>query len=91
MSTYIKVVIIVLLLAYKGYVKYNRLVHFKQQDFTFSQVHSQNVSQAHFTWGLFSELRDRSHSMSLHDCVQVSFLYEDVVILETHPDALILM
>lgn len=44
-NTYIKVFIIVLFLAYKGYVKYNRLVHFKQQDFAFSQVHSQDVSQ----------------------------------------------
>lgn len=38
-----KVFITVLLLAYKGHVKYNRLVHFKQQDFAFSQVHSQDV------------------------------------------------
>lgn len=38
-----KVFITVLLLAYKGHVKYNRLVHFKQQDFAFSQVHSLDV------------------------------------------------
>lgn len=38
LSVYVKVFIIALLLAHKGYVKYNRLVHFKQQDFTFLQV-----------------------------------------------------